>query len=169
MSDTQFSCWRWIRKGETQPNGGSWWGAGARLDPCKEDWRTERKNHCLAGLTSDWRCRYLETEYSVSGDWQEASMEKKSVTNTTWGEDVLLLGFFQEGGILTEYFRFQDSSDHWQLVNILRTLRFFTHLSHNEKSVRKTLPNKKCTTAFRKSHGAHSGKRPAWILILNSS
>ena len=68
MSDTQSSCWRWIRKGETQPNGGSWWGAGAWLDPCREDWRTERKNHCLAGLKNDWRCRYLETKYSVCGE-----------------------------------------------------------------------------------------------------
>ena len=47
----------------------------------------------------------------VLGVWRLAKClnGKKSVTNTTWGDEVLLLGFSQEGGILTEYFRFQDS------------------------------------------------------------
>ena len=31
-----------------------------------------------------------------------------SVTNTTWGEEAILLGFSQKGGILTVYFRFQE-------------------------------------------------------------
>ena len=50
-------------------------------------------------------------KYSVCVlNWQQASMET-SATNTTWGEEAILLDFSQEGGTFVSWFAYIHGSE----------------------------------------------------------